>query len=127
MNEVVLQIPYPANSKAKTKWAREYSANKFYAGIHWAKRKQAADFWHMLTKAAITEAIGYSPQFFANPVEIFFYWNSGLDIDNNAVMGKMIVDGLKGRLIADDDRKHLIAVHHCFHEENYIKIVIKEA
>lgn len=127
MNEVVLQIPYPANSKAKTKWARAYGTNAYYSGKHWAQRKQDAEYWHLLTKAAISEAIGYSPQFFADPVEVFFYWNDGLDIDNHAIMGKMIVDGLKGRLIAEDDRKHVAAVHHCFHSENYIKIIIKEA
>lgn len=127
MESVTLKIDYPATAKGKSTFSKRYGTNAYYSGKPWYTRKQDADYWHMLTKAAITEAIGYDPRFFANPVEVFFYWNDKLDLDNHSIMGKMIVDGLKGRLIADDSRKYLAGVHHLWHNENYIKIVIKEA
>ena len=63
---------------------------------------------------------------FDNPVIITLFWNDRLDIDNHAVMGKMIVDALKGRLINDDNRKWLKGVCHFFHDEDYILVQIKE-
>ena len=57
---------------------------------------------------------------------ISFFWNDRLDIDNHSVMGKMIVDALKGRLIQDDSRPYLKGVCHYWHDEDYIKVEIEE-
>lgn len=127
MDKITLFIPYPENPKEKTRWAREYSLNRYYAGKHWTKRQKDAEFWHSLTKKAVYDAFDYRPPLPAEqPVMFRFYWNSKLDLDNNSAMGKMIVDGLKGILIKDDNRKHVIGISHYFHDENYIKIEIEE-
>ena len=57
---------------------------------------------------------------------ITFKWNDRLDIDNHAVMGKMIVDALKGRLIEDDSRRWLKGIAHYFHDEDFISVEIHE-
>ena len=99
--------------------------NAYYAGKHWSRRNQDAEFWHLITRNALNrQEIRRTP--FEKPVEISFLWNDRLDIDNHAVMGKMIVDALKGRLINDDNRRWLKGVCHRFHEEDYILVQIKE-
>lgn len=99
--------------------------NAYYSGKHWARRKQDAEFWHLLTRSALNrQEVRRTP--FEKPVEISFLWNDRLDIDNHAVMGKMIVDALKGRLINDDSRIWLKGVCHYFHDEDYILVQIRE-
>ena len=49
-----------------------------------------------------------------------------MDIDNHAIMGKMIVDAMKGRVIEDDNRRWLKSVSHNFHDEDYIQVEIRE-
>ena len=34
----------------------KYSLNAFYAGMHYRKRKQIADYWHALTRQALRDA-----------------------------------------------------------------------
>ena len=127
MDKIIFTIPYPATAADKKRWSQEYGLNAYYAGKHWAKRKRDAEFWHMLTRHAVQEAgIKHTRKPFKKPVVIKFYWNDRLDIDNHAAMGKMIVDGLKGNLLIDDDRKHLASVQHFWHNENYIKVEIEE-
>lgn len=119
------RIYYPANKADQKRWSKEYGMNSYYAGKHWAKRKEDAQFWHILTISALNRQ-EVRRTLFEKPVEISFFWNDRLDIDNHAVMGKMIVDALKGRLINDDSRKWLKAVCHYFHDEDYILVKIKE-
>ena len=126
MNKVALQIPYPAEKKAKTKFCSQYGLNAYYSGKHWTVRKKDAEYWHKLTWYAVTQATGYQPKLFDKPVVVRFYWQDNLDIDNHAVMGKMIVDGLKDLLIKDDTKKYLRSVQHFFHDENYILVEIEE-
>lgn len=77
--------------------------NAYYAGKHWSRRKQDAEYWHLLTRSALNrQEVRRTP--FEKPVVITILWNDRLDIDNHAVMGKMIVDAIKGRLINDDNR-----------------------
>ena len=79
----------------------------------------------MLTRSALNrQEVRRTP--FEKPVEISFLWNDRMDIDNHAVMGKMIIDALKGRLINDDNRRWLKGVCHYFHDEDYILVQIKE-
>lgn len=119
------RIYYPKSKAEQKRWAKEYGMNAYYAGKHWSRRNQDAEFWHLITRNALSQQeIRRTP--FENPVEISFLWNDRLDIDNHAVMGKMIVDALKGRLINDDNRRWLKGVCHRFHEEDYILVQIKE-
>ena len=119
------RIYYPASKAEQKRWAKQYGVNAYYAGKHWAVRKQDAEYWHLLTRSALNrQEVRRTP--FEKPVEISFLWNDRLDIDNHAIMGKMIIDALKGRLINDDNRRWLKGVCHCFHEEDYILVQIKE-
>lgn len=119
------RIPYPANKAEQKRWSKEYGVNAYYAGKHWAVRKRDADFWHWLTAMNMNQQnIRRTP--FKRPVIITFRWNDKLDLDNHAVMGKMIVDALKGRLIENDDRRFVRGICHYFHDEDYISVEIKE-
>lgn len=122
---VNISIPYPRTKEGRKDWNRRYGLNAYYSGKHWAKRKEDADYWHMLTIAALSKA-KIRRKLFDKPVVITFYWDDSLDIDNHAIMGKMIVDALKGRLLRDDNRKWVKGVSHLFHESSYIRVVIQE-
>jgi Holliday junction resolvase RusA-like endonuclease len=107
------------------RWTKEYGMNAYYAGKHWSIRKRDAEYWHLLTRSAMNkQEVRIRP--FEKPVEISFLWNDRLDIDNHAVMGKMVVDAMKGRLINDDSRRWVKGVYHGFHDEDYILIQIRE-
>ena len=94
MAKEVFRIAYPKTGAEKKKWAKEYGMNAYYAGKHWALRKKDAELWHWLTLAAMNaQGIRRTP--FKLPVAVTFYWNDRLDIDNHAIMGKMIVDAMK--------------------------------
>lgn len=119
------RIYYPKTKAEQKRWAKEYGMNAYYAGKHWARRKQDAEFWHLLTRSNMNrQEVGST--LFENPVEISFLWNDRLDIDNHAVMGKMVVDALKGRLIHDDNRRWVKGVCHYFHDEDYILVQVRE-
>ena len=119
------RIYYPKSKAEQKRWSKQYGMNAYYAGKHWAIRKQDAEYWHLLTRSAMNrQEIRVRP--FEKPVEISFLWNDRLDIDNHAIMGKMIVDAMKGRLINDDSRRFVKGVYHGFHDEDYILIQIRE-
>lgn len=125
MAKEVFRIAYPKTGAEKKKWAKEYGMNAYYAGKHWALRKKDAELWHWLTLAAMNaQGIRRTP--FKLPVAVTFYWNDRLDIDNHAIMGKMIVDAMKGRVIEGDNRRWLKSVSHNFHDEDYIQVEIRE-
>ena len=117
------KIPYPKSSSAKKAWNRQYGMNAYYSGKHWAQRKSDAETWHMMTRAAMRKAHCRTTPF-DKPVIVCFYWNDNLDIDNHAVMGKMIVDAMKGTIIHDDSRRYLAGVSHYFHDEDYILVTV---
>lgn len=125
MRELTFTIPYPPTAKGKQRWAREYGMNAYYAGKHWARRQQDAKDWHMMTRAAVRKA-GWTGDLMQKPVVVSFWWDDGLDIDNHSVMGKMIVDALKGLVIADDNRRHLVGVAHHFHDGGAIVVTVQE-
>lgn len=119
------KIPYPASAKEKARWSKDYSLNAYYGGKPWPVRKRDVDFWHWLTKLNM-DSQGVREHPFAKPVTITFLWNDRMDIDNHAVIGKMIVDAMKGRVIQDDSRKYFVGVGHYFHNEDYIGVEIEE-
>lgn len=121
----IIRIPYPKSPAEKKRWNKEYGMNAYYSGKHWSKRKEDADFWHTLTRAAMSKAqVRRRP--FEKPVVITFLWNDKLDLDNHSIMSKMIIDALKGRLINDDTRKWVRGIEHYWHDEDYIKVILQE-
>jgi len=119
------RIPYPKSKAGQKQWTKEYGMNAYYAGKHWSLRKRDADYWHMLVRHCMDDQdVRRVP--FKRPVVITFHWNDRLDIDNHAIMGKMIVDAMKGRVIEEDSRKWMKGVCHYFHDEDYIGVEIRE-
>lgn len=111
-------IPYP---KRKSAWCKKYGLNAYYSGKHWTERKKDAEFWHWQTIAAAKGC-----RLCQKPVRISFGFNDRMDIDNHAAIAKMIIDGLKGRVITDDSRRYVKAVEMHFHNEDYIEVVIED-
>ena len=122
---MIFEIAYPPTKAAKTAWNKRYGLNAYYSGKHYQARKRDAEELHWIARAAMKKA-RIKKEFVPWPVEIIFRWNDGLDIDNHAYMGKMIVDALKGRLIQDDTKKYVKSVTHEFHEDKVIRVVIEE-
>ena len=121
----VIRISYPPTAAGKKEWAKLYGTNAYWAGKHWAKRTEDAKFWHTITVGAMNRAkVRKRP--FEKPVVVTFLWDDNLDIDNHSIMGKMILDALKTRIINDDNKKWVKGVEHYFHDEPCIKVIIRE-
>lgn len=118
-------IPYPKTDSGKKQWSKRYGMNAYYAGKHYRARNADADYWHALTKACMAEQKTRRKPF-ENPVVITFYWNDRLDLDNHSIMGKMIVDAMKGRILRDDSRRWVQGISHFWHDKDFIQIVIEE-
>ncbi|MDU7339310.1 MAG: hypothetical protein E7L17_14500 [Clostridium sp.] len=119
-------IPYPHSKSGKSAFCKRFGFNAVYAGKHWSKRREDAEYLHGMVKAALLQQ-GIRHNMFDNPVSITFYWDDRLDIDNHAYMGKLFVDGIKGYLLQDDDRRYLREVHHKFHDGGNILVEITPA
>ena len=122
----VFRIEYPNTPAGKKDWNKRFSDNAYYAGKHWAMRKKDADYWHDMVRACMDRQ-GVRRKPFEKPVEIILCWNDRLDVDNHSIMGKMIVDAMKGRLIQQDSRKWVKSVTHEFHDKgDYIRVEVRE-
>ena len=119
------RIDYPKTAAEKKRWMKEYGFNSYWAGKHWAKRKNDAQFWHMFTHSEMNRQ-HIAKNIFDKPVFITFYWNDRLDCTNHAAMAKMIEDAMKGILIHDDSRRYVKGVCSFFHEHDYILVVVRE-
>ena len=124
MKKQSFTIPYPPTKAGRAAWARQYGLNAYYSGKPWPVRKRDAEYWHRLTRYEMHRQ--GATKMFDRPVIVSFYWQDRLDIDNHAVMGKMIVDAMKGVLIKDDNRANLKGVAHFWHDDDNILIVIEE-
>lgn len=119
------RIPYPNRAEDKKLWNERYGTNAYWSGKHYSKRAQDARYWHGLTVSAINRAkIRKRP--FDKPVVITFLWNDRMDLDNHSMMAKMILDGMKDKLINDDSKKWVKGIEHYWHEEDCIKVIITE-
>lgn len=118
-----IKIYYPKTPAGKKDWNKRYGLNAYWRGKHYHERAEDARYWHTLTRAA---AEGGRKHPFEKPVVVSFGWNDNLDLDNHSVMGKMIIDALKGRVIQDDSRRWLRGVEHYWHDGDYIRIVVRE-
>ena len=102
-----------------------YGLNKWYSGTHWTKRKKTADEIHQLVLVSMLQQ-KVKRKIFKEPVEILFKYNSKLDIDNHSVLSKMIIDGVKGYLIEDDNRKYVKRIVQEFYDGEGVEVEIKE-
>ena len=113
------KIEYPNTPAGKKDWNKRFSDNAYYAGKHWAVRKKDADYWHNMVRACMDRQ-GVRKRPFEKPVEILLFWNDRLDVANHSIMGKMIVDAMKGRLLQNDSKKWVRSVTHTFHDRGDI-------
>lgn len=119
------KIYYPRSEAGRKAWNKEYGMNAVYAGKHWSKRREDAQTWHIMTRAAMNKAECRKKPF-EKSVIITFLWNDRLDLSNHAYMAKLIEDGMKGRIITDDSKRFVRGIEHFFHDEPYIKVVVRE-
>ena len=92
-------------NKVKKRIVTYISTNLYYSGMHWTNRNKIKDSWHSLI-AYIVNSEQIKP--YTVPVQIKIHWNTRYDLDNNGIMRKMIIDGLKeSGIIEDDTKKHL--------------------
>lgn len=101
-----------------------WGMNKIYAGTHWDERKQQAQQVHLLVRAAIRKQ-NRSVRIFKHPVRVRIRYNSRLDIDNHGYLAKLIIDGMKGILIEDDDRRYVKALDQGFHAGDRRQILVE--
>lgn len=118
-------IDYPKSKAEQKRWNRQYGLNAIYAGKHWSKRNEDKEFWHNMTWAAMHRA-KVPKKLFDKSVAVTMHWNDGLDIDNHAYMGKMIVDSMTGWLFQNDNRQYVKSVKHEFHDKDYILVEVSE-
>lgn len=118
-------IPYPPTKAGKAAWNRRYGLNAYYAGKHYQQRKKDARELHELTWAALKKA-RIKKQMVSGPVEVCFYWDDRLDCDNHAVIGKAVVDALKGWILPDDSARWVRKVSHEFWAGGEIRVEVEE-
>lgn len=120
---VELKIPYPRN---KSQFCKAYGLNAYYAGMHWSRRKDNADRMHdTVTAVLLRDHVSRLP--FAKPVRITFWHCDRMDIDNHAVIEKLIVDALKGWLLENDDRRFYVERVSKFHADECVRVRIEVA
>lgn len=82
------------------------SLNKSYAGRHWSKRKEEADFIHQLVMAEVS---GLDP-ITTFPIDVYItgYYKHKIRRDSGNVSNKELIDGLVyASLIPDDSTKYI--------------------
>lgn len=118
-------IRFKIDLTLKGQTAKRLGLNSIYTGKHWTKRQEDAELIHQLTIIAM-RAQHIPAKLFNNPVHIKIYFNDNLDIDNHGYISKLIIDGIKGYLIADDTRKYINSLTQCFYDEDGILIELTE-
>ena len=77
------------------------SLNKWYAGVHWTKRKEIKDTYKLLIKSQFKQVLSKDNQY---EVEyIFFFRIKPLDASNCVAMVKLIED-----VIFEDDKWNIV-------------------
>lgn len=118
-------IPYPTTKAGRAQWSKRFGLNAYYSGKHYRLRMQDVDFWHRLVSAEL-ERQNVRKYPFHNPVILTFWFNDRLDCSNHAIYAKMIEDSLKGRIIKDDNRTWVRGIEMYFHDEDCIRVVVRE-
>lgn len=114
-------IPYPRTKTGMKQFCKEFGMNALYSGKPWQVRREDAEYIHNTVRTALMEQ-RIPRRLFQGPVSITFYWNDRLDLDNHSYVGKLIVDGLKGWIIQDDDRRFVREVVHRFYDGDHITV-----
>ena len=102
----------------------EWGMNRVYSGAHWSVRKRQAAEVHALVKAAIRKQ-NRNVRKFSESVTVCIWYNSRLDIDNHGYLAKLIIDGMKGVLIEDDDRRYVKELYQGFYGGDKKKIIVE--
>jgi hypothetical protein len=102
---------------------KELSLNSLYSGRFWTFRAKWAKAYHKLVNE---KCIEMKFPMFKKPVIVTIYFNNKFDIDNNSIMAKFIIDGLKDTVIKDDNRKYVSALYLEFYDEQGIKVEVRE-
>lgn len=118
------EIPYPPTRKGMTEWNKRYTLNAYWAGKPYHARNRDAKEIHDLSALSMRKA-GVRRTLLDYPVEVWFYWNDGLDADNHSALGKMILDAMKGTILHDDNRKWVKGVHHVFWDGKDILVEVR--
>lgn len=116
-------IPYPPARAGMAAWSKRYSLNAYWSGKHYAARNQDAREIHDLAAVCMRKA-GTRRKLLDYPVEISFYWDDGLDADNHAALGKMVLDAMKEYILPDDNRKWVRRVSHEFWDGKEILVEV---
>ena len=114
-NKIELILPLKVDSKL--------SLNSIYSGKKWYTRQNQAHKIHELVRLELINQ-RILKKLFEKPVNIEFYWNSLLDLDNHGYLAKLIIDGLKGYLIQDDSKKYIEKITHSYWLGKGVKIII---
>lgn len=117
-------IPYPPTQKGKTAFCHRFGLNAYYAGKHWAARDKDAKELHTLTVISMRKA-NIRKRMVTGPVEVRFYWDDGLDVDNHAILGKAAIDAMKGYILPDDNKKWVKKVSHEVWDGNEILVEVR--
>lgn len=118
------EIEYPPTKKGKAVWNKRFGLNAYYAGKHWNERKRDAEELHWIARAAMKRA-GIRKKYVSGPVQVIFRWDDGLDCDNHAVLGKAIVDAMKGYILPDDNRRWVQKISHEFWGAGKIQVEVR--
>lgn len=116
-------IPYPPTRAGMTAWNKRYSFNAYWSGKHYAARNRDVREIHALTAVCMKKS-GISKKLLDYPVEVRFYWDDGLDADNHAAVGKMILDAMKNYILPEDNRKWVKKVSHEFWDGKKIMVEV---
>lgn len=115
MDKIEFVLPLKVDSKL--------SLNSIYSGKKWYTRQNQAHKIHELVRNELINQ-RVPKKLFEKPVEIEFYWNSLLDLDNHGYIAKLIIDGLKGYLIYNDSKKYVREIYHAYWLGKGVKIII---
>ncbi len=121
---IAFTIPYPATKQGKTAFCRQYGLNAYYAGKHWTLRCKDAEALHTMTLLALKRN-RIERDLLHGPVELRFLYDDGLDVDNHAVIGKAILDALKGYLLPDDSPKYVRRITHEMWDGGEIRVEVR--
>ena len=87
---------------------QKVSTNTIYAGVHWSKRKEMADLYHMAM-------LPYRRKKIPTPCELYFFFTfkkAALDCSNCSYMVKLFEDAMVlNEMIPDDSIRYVQKIH----------------
>lgn len=102
------------------------SWNKFYNSRHWAIKQRIADDAHNHVMVALA---GMEYEMIDYPVDILTIAHLVRKIDADNVCDKILIDGLKGKVLKDDSRKYVHKVSTvCYKSDHdYTEMIITKS